>query len=108
MANSIYVDTSFDIKQRFVDDSKTYFNSSMIKLSFKSDPEEQRQYINDWVLSKTNLKINEVYPKGQGNIKKKILSDFAERISIPPKLPFLPVRTYTLRRLSTMPKFVTY
>jgi len=60
----MFVDTAFNVKDSFVENSKKYLNSSMEKLNFKNDPEQQRQYINNWVLSKTNNKIKDLFPKG--------------------------------------------
>jgi len=60
----MFVDTAFNVKDSFVDNSKKYLKSSMEKLNFKNDPEQQRQHINNWVLSKTNNKIKDLFPKG--------------------------------------------
>ncbi|XP_015375357.1 PREDICTED: serpin B4-like isoform X3 [Diuraphis noxia] len=63
LATGMFVDTAFNVKDSFVENSKKYLNSSMEKLNFKNDPEQQRQYINNWVLSKTNNKIKDLFPK---------------------------------------------
>lgn len=60
----MFVDTAFNVKDSFVDNSKKYLKSSMEKLNFKKDPEQQRQYLNNWVLNKTNNKIKDLFPKG--------------------------------------------
>lgn len=62
----MFIDTSFTVKDSFVQNSNKYLKSTMEKLGFKSDPEKQRQYLNNWVLSKTNNKIKDLFP--QGNI----------------------------------------
>jgi len=36
----------------------------MEKLSLNKNPEQQRQYLNNWVLNKTNNKIKDIFPKG--------------------------------------------
>jgi len=60
----MFVDTAFNVKDSFVENSKKYLKSSIEKLNFKNDPEEQRQYLNNWVLNATNNKIKDVFPKG--------------------------------------------
>jgi len=60
----MFVDTAFNVKDSFVENSKKYLKSSMEKLNFKKDPEQQRQYLNNWVLNKTNNKIKDLFPKG--------------------------------------------
>lgn len=60
----MFIDTAFDVKPSFVENSSTYLKSSMEKLNFKNDPEIQRQYLNNWVLNKTNNKIKDLFSKG--------------------------------------------
>jgi len=60
----MFVDTAFNVKDSFVKDSMNYLKSSMEKLNFKNNPEQQRQYLNNWVLNKTNNKIKDLFPKG--------------------------------------------
>jgi len=60
----MFVDTAFNVKDSFVENSKKYLKSSIEKLNFKNNPEEQRQYLNNWVLNETNNKIKDVFPKG--------------------------------------------
>lgn len=45
-------------------ETTNYLKSSMEKLNFKTDPERQRQYINDWVSNKTNDKIKGLFAEG--------------------------------------------
>jgi len=60
----MFVDTAFNVKDSFVENSKKYLKSSIEKLNFKNDPEQQRQYLNNWVLNETNNKIKDIFPKG--------------------------------------------
>jgi len=54
----MFVDTNFDVKDSFVENnSKKYLKSSMEKLDFRNGPEQQRQYLNNWVLIQTKNKI---------------------------------------------------
>jgi len=64
MATGMFVDATFDVKKSFVDNSMKYLKSSMEKLNFKNDPKEQRRYLNDWVLRKTNNKIKDLFSQG--------------------------------------------
>ncbi|XP_015378838.1 PREDICTED: serpin B4-like [Diuraphis noxia] len=67
LANGMFVDTSFNVKDSFVENSMKYLKSSMEKLEIKKNPEQQCQYLNDWVSSKTNSKIKNLFPKGSIN-----------------------------------------
>ncbi|XP_027846973.1 leukocyte elastase inhibitor-like isoform X4 [Aphis gossypii] len=67
LATGMFVDTAFNVKDSFVENSKKYLKSSMEKLNFKKDPEQQRQYLNNWVLNKTNNKIKDLFPKDSIN-----------------------------------------
>lgn len=60
----MFVDSAFNVKESFVEKSRNYLKSSMEKLNFKKDPETQRQFINNWVLKKTNNKISNLFPEG--------------------------------------------
>lgn len=60
----MFVDSSFNVKASFVENSRKYLKSSMEKLNFQGEPENQRKYINDWVLNKTNNKIKDLFPAG--------------------------------------------
>ncbi|KAL4149577.1 hypothetical protein QTP88_003503 [Uroleucon formosanum] len=64
IATGMFVDETFNVKKSFVENSRKYLNSSMEKLNFKNDPNEQRLYLNNWVLSKTNNKIKDLFPEG--------------------------------------------
>lgn len=60
----MFVDTNFNVKNSYVENTKKYLKSTTEKLNFKLEPEQQRQYLNDWVLKKTNNKIKELFPPG--------------------------------------------
>ncbi|CAI6353357.1 unnamed protein product [Macrosiphum euphorbiae] len=67
LATGMFVDIAFNVKDSFVENSMNYLKSSMEKLSLKKNPEQQRQYLNNWVLNKTNNKIKDLFPKGSIN-----------------------------------------
>lgn len=60
----MFVDDTFNVKNSYVENTKTFLKSSMEKVNFKENPEKQRQYINNWVLNKTNNKISDLFPAG--------------------------------------------
>lgn len=64
LATGMFVDSAFNVKDSFVENSKKYLKSSMEKLNFQTEPEKQRKYINNWVLGKTNNKITDLFPEG--------------------------------------------
>ncbi|CAI6368280.1 unnamed protein product [Macrosiphum euphorbiae] len=61
LATGMFVDTNFDVKDSFVENSKKYLKSSMEKLDFRNGPEQQRQYLNNWVLIQTKNKIKDFF-----------------------------------------------
>ncbi|CAI6369441.1 unnamed protein product [Macrosiphum euphorbiae] len=67
LATGMFVDIAFNVKDSFVENSMNYLKSSMEKLSLKKNPEQQLQYLNNWVLNKTNNKIKDLFPKGSIN-----------------------------------------
>lgn len=69
----MFVDTSFNVKDSFVQNSMKYLKSTLEKLGFNAAPEIQRQYLNNWVLNKTNNKIKDLFP--QGNYYKYICTE---------------------------------
>lgn len=60
----MFIDTKFNIEESFVNNAKQFLKSSAEKVNFETQPEEQRNYINNWVLDKTNKKISNLFPKG--------------------------------------------
>lgn len=60
----MFIDTNYKVKESYKQQTSNYLKSSVDKLNFKGNPEEQRKHINDWVLKKTNGKINNLFPSG--------------------------------------------
>lgn len=60
----MFIDNAFNVKSSFVENSSKYLKSTTEKLNFSNDPETQRQYLNNWVLNKTNNKIKDLFPPG--------------------------------------------
>ncbi|XP_025406327.1 leukocyte elastase inhibitor-like isoform X6 [Sipha flava] len=67
LATGMFVDTNFNVKSSYVENTNKYLKATMEKLNFKQNPEKQRQYINNWVLQKTNDKIKNLFPKDSIN-----------------------------------------
>lgn len=60
---NVVVDTSVNVKDSFVENYqilKIFYG----KIGNKKTPAQQRQYLNYWVLSKTNNKIKNLFPEG--------------------------------------------
>ena len=55
-ASRIYVDSKFNLKQKYIDRANNYFDVVPLNLNF-AYTEDARAAINDWVESKTNQKI---------------------------------------------------
>ncbi|CAI6369440.1 unnamed protein product [Macrosiphum euphorbiae] len=68
LATGTFIDTAYNVKDTFVENCRKYLKSSSKKLNFKNDPEQQRQYLNNWVLNETNNKIKDVFPKDSINV----------------------------------------
>ncbi|VVC37390.1 Serpin domain,Serpin, conserved site [Cinara cedri] len=67
LATGMFVDTSFNVKQIFVENSVKYMKSSVEKLDFANNPETQCQYLNSWILNKTDNKVKDLFPAGSIN-----------------------------------------
>ncbi|KAL5232727.1 hypothetical protein ACI65C_000137 [Semiaphis heraclei] len=67
LATGMFVDKVFNVKESFLENSMKYFKSSLEKLNFKNEPEQQCQYLNNWVLNKTNNKIKDLFSKDSIN-----------------------------------------
>lgn len=61
----MFVDKSYKVRQSYIESTSKYLKSSMDKLNFKESPEEQRTFINNWVLNRTNGKIADLFPAGK-------------------------------------------
>lgn len=60
----MFVDTSFNVKDSFVENCMKFLKSSMEKLDFINNSEEQCHYLNNWVLNKTDDKIKDIFSEG--------------------------------------------
>jgi len=62
IANSIWGQDGFDIKQRFLDTLAVNYGVGIYTVDFVSDPESARLAINDWVEEGTEEKIQDLIP----------------------------------------------
>ncbi|XP_050430549.1 leukocyte elastase inhibitor-like isoform X2 [Adelges cooleyi] len=67
LATGMFVENSYTIKQSYLEKTNEYLNSTIEKLDFKSNPEVQLVYLNNWVESKTNGKIKDLFSKDSIN-----------------------------------------
>ena len=61
----MFVHDGFQIRNQFVEDVKTTFNSTVKQLSFENTAEAAGM-INGWVSNQTQGKIKELFPAGEG------------------------------------------
>lgn len=61
--NKIYLANDSEIKTKFINDSKTYFNTTIDKID-TSNPVHSANIINDWVSNNTNHKIEKFMDSG--------------------------------------------
>jgi serpin B len=60
VANALWIQKNFKIKQPFIDQTKTCFNSELFQQDFVKTPKESCDAINRWASEKTNHKITSV------------------------------------------------
>lgn len=60
VANALWIQKNFKIKQPFTDQAKTYFNSELYQQDFVNTPKESCDAINRWASEKTNHKITSI------------------------------------------------
>ncbi|XP_055633088.1 uncharacterized protein LOC129773501 [Toxorhynchites rutilus septentrionalis] len=62
LANAIFVKQDLSISNRFVEASRTFYNSSINKLDFSGSPQQSASRINRWASESTFGKINQIVP----------------------------------------------
>ncbi|RXN16463.1 leukocyte elastase inhibitor-like protein [Labeo rohita] len=60
IANRLYGDQSYQSVEKFLNDTKKYYEAKLEKVDFKKNPEAARVSINTWVEKKTQDKIKEL------------------------------------------------
>ncbi len=64
VANAIWIEKTFSVKQDFSSALSTYYNAFAQQADFVNNPDGERTNINNWVAGKTNNKILDLIPKG--------------------------------------------
>ncbi|XP_040287808.1 serpin B3-like [Bufo bufo] len=67
IANAVYVEVLFPILKNYLETLTKDYGAESNNVDFKTNAEVERQKINEWVKSKTNGKINELFPQGSVN-----------------------------------------
>lgn len=63
-ANGVFIDGHFEVNPVFKEHIEKYFHGKVKNLNFKSQSEESRGFINQWVEEHTANKIKELMPSG--------------------------------------------
>lgn len=90
-ANRIYIDKSINLKESYIEKSKSLLNADPDTASFSEDPERARTDINNWVEIKTRNKIQNMLPQNSINRKTKIVLVNALYLNASWSLPFTSV-----------------
>ncbi|XP_051721317.1 leukocyte elastase inhibitor-like isoform X6 [Ctenopharyngodon idella] len=64
VANRLYGEQSYQFVEKFLNDTKKYYEAGLEKVDFKTKPEAARVNINKWVEKKTQEKIKDLVPQG--------------------------------------------
>jgi serpin B len=64
IADAIWIEKTFSIKQEFSNVLSTYYHALAQQADFINNPDGERTNINSWVASKTNNKILDLIPQG--------------------------------------------
>ena len=64
LANRLYGEQSYQFVEKFLIDTKKYYEAQLEEVDFKTKPEAARVNINKWVEEKTQEKIKDLLPQG--------------------------------------------
>jgi len=64
VANALWAQKDYTFSKDYFDNVEKYYNGKVTNLDFKTDTENSRLTINNWVENKTNDKIKDLIPKG--------------------------------------------
>ncbi|XP_059364532.1 leukocyte elastase inhibitor-like isoform X10 [Carassius carassius] len=74
LANRLYGEQSYQFVEKFLNDTKKYYEGKLEEVDFKMKSEAARVYINKWVEEKTQEKIKDLLPQGSiGDLTKLVL-----------------------------------
>lgn len=66
-ANKIFIEKNYSLKESFTNTLQENYNSTTEKLSFQTQPDQSRNYINNYVSKSTKNKINNLLPEDSIN-----------------------------------------
>ncbi|XP_056330714.1 leukocyte elastase inhibitor-like [Danio aesculapii] len=64
LANRLYREQTYQFLEKFLNDTKRYYEAGLEKVDFKNKPEDARVNINTWVEENTQEKIKDLLPSG--------------------------------------------
>ncbi|XP_044151184.1 serpin B4-like [Bufo gargarizans] len=67
IANGAFIKQLFPLEEKFLQILKKCYRAEVNSVDFKTNPEAERQKINEWVESKTERKIRELFAQGSVN-----------------------------------------
>ncbi|KAK9961518.1 hypothetical protein ABG768_009302 [Culter alburnus] len=73
VANRLYGEQSYQFVEKFLNDTKRYYEAGLEKVDFKTKSEAARVTINKWVEKKTQEKIKDLVPQGGVNASTKLV-----------------------------------
>jgi len=63
-ANSVFLDSRFEVKQSYEEKVECYYHSNVTRLPLQQDPERSADHINSWITRKTNNRIKDMINTG--------------------------------------------
>ncbi|KAL1258619.1 hypothetical protein QQF64_009196 [Cirrhinus molitorella] len=73
LANRLYGEQSYQFVEKFLNDTKRYYEAKLEKVDFKKNSEAVRVDINKWVEKKTQDKIKNLLPQGSVSFTTKLV-----------------------------------
>ncbi|XP_067253629.1 leukocyte elastase inhibitor-like isoform X2 [Chanodichthys erythropterus] len=73
VANRLYGEQSYQFVEKFLNDTKRYYEAGLEKVDFRTKSEAARATINKWVEKKTQEKIKDLVPQGGVNASTKLV-----------------------------------
>jgi serpin B len=73
MANGLWVQKGFDIRQTFTDALANNYHAPLVTLDFRGNPEGARSEINRWTEERTKQRIKDLFPAGSLNAQTRLV-----------------------------------
>jgi serpin B len=88
IANSMWVQTGFDLEQAFLDVLATEYGAEAHTVDYKSDPNAARALVNQWVAEQTEARIPQLLPDGAVTVDTRLALVNAVYMKAPWASPF--------------------